>query len=103
MQPIALHLNCVALQIHTHPLHNVKRMSGLVQMYSTVGVRVPICRRTMLVKICTASFLPSKSTLQERKAGKFGYGACTTLCENALQICTQLQDCCKIALVSKHH
>ena len=36
-------------------------MSGFVQMYSTVGVLVPICRRRMLLKICTASFLPSKS------------------------------------------
>ena len=36
-------------------------MSGFVQMYSTVGVRVPICRLRILLKICTASFLPSKS------------------------------------------
>lgn len=32
-------------------------------MYSTVGVRVPICLRRMLLNTCTASFLPSKSTL----------------------------------------
>ena len=43
------------------PLQSVKSMSGVVQIYSTVGVRVPICRRSTLLKICAASFLPSKS------------------------------------------
>ncbi len=43
------------------PLHKEKRISGVVQIYSTVGVRVPIERRSTLLKICATSFLPSKS------------------------------------------
>ena len=49
------------LKSATYPLHSVKIMSGFVQMYSTVGVRVPICLLRMLLKIWTASFFPSKS------------------------------------------
>ena len=45
----------------SYPRHKVNMISGLVQMYSTVGVLVPICRRKMLLNIWTASFLPSKS------------------------------------------
>jgi hypothetical protein len=49
------------LNIVTVPLQSVKRISGVVQMYSTVGVRLPICRRSTLLKIWAASFFPSKS------------------------------------------
>lgn len=42
----------------THPWTRVKRISGLVQMYSTVGDRVPICLLRMLLNICATSFLP---------------------------------------------
>ena len=50
-----------AISCLSYPWHNAKTISGFVQMYSTVGVRVPIWRRRMLLKICTASFFPSKS------------------------------------------
>lgn len=49
------------LFIGTHPWTSMKRISGLVQMYSTVGDRVPICLRRMLLKICATSFLPCDS------------------------------------------
>ena len=35
----------------SYPRHKVNMISGLVQMYSTVGVLVPICRRKMLLNI----------------------------------------------------
>lgn len=42
----------------THPDMSVKRISGLVHMYSTVGDLVPICLRRMLLKTCATSFFP---------------------------------------------
>ena len=42
----------------------------LVQIYSTVGVRVPICLRNKLLKTCTASFFPSKSILCKFRSSK---------------------------------
>ena len=36
----------------------MKRISGFVQMYSTVGDLVPICRLKILLKIWATSFLP---------------------------------------------
>ena len=41
-----------------YPCTRVKSISGLVQMYSTVGERVPICRLRMLLNIWATSFLP---------------------------------------------
>lgn len=45
----------------TYPAINVNKISGFVQIYSTVGERVPICRRRTLLNTCATSFLPSKS------------------------------------------
>lgn len=45
----------------SYPAINVNRISGFVQIYSTVGDRVPICRLSTLLKTCATSFLPSKS------------------------------------------
>lgn len=42
----------------SYPLSNMKRIFCCVQRYSTVGVRVPIWRLRMLLKICATSFLP---------------------------------------------
>ena len=39
------------------------KISGLVQMYSTVGLRAPICLLKMLLKIWATSFLASNSIL----------------------------------------
>ena len=41
----------------THPLMRMNSISLLVHTYSTVGDRVPICRRRMLLKIWATSFL----------------------------------------------
>lgn len=54
-------IDCSKTDLKTHPAINVKRISGFVQMYSTVGDRVPICRLSTLLKTCATSFLPSKS------------------------------------------
>lgn len=40
----------------THPFNAVKRTSGLLERYSTVGHLVPICRLSRLLKICETSF-----------------------------------------------
>lgn len=47
--------------INFYPAINVNNISGFVQIYSTVGDRVPICRLSTLLKTCATSFLPSKS------------------------------------------
>lgn len=44
----------------TYPFRSMKRICGCVEMYSTVGVRVPIWRLTMLLNKCTTSFFPYK-------------------------------------------
>lgn len=46
----------------THPCTSVKSISGLVQMYSTVGERVPICRLRMLLNIWATSFFPCETS-----------------------------------------
>lgn len=48
----------VACLTAPYPLSNIKRMFCWVQRYSTVGVRVPIWRLRMLLKIWATSFLP---------------------------------------------
>lgn len=45
----------------THPAISVNKISGFVQIYSTVGERVPICLRSTLLNTWATSFLPSKS------------------------------------------
>ncbi|KAH9412647.1 hypothetical protein DERP_006611 [Dermatophagoides pteronyssinus] len=44
-----------------HPRINVNNISDLVHIYSTVGERVPICRRNILLNICATSFFASNS------------------------------------------
>ena len=44
--------------VHTYPFMSANRISVFVQMCSTVGDRLPIWRRRMLLKIWVASFLP---------------------------------------------
>lgn len=48
----------IKICMDSHPLSNMKRMFCWVHRYSTVGVRVPIWRLRMLLKICATSFLP---------------------------------------------
>ncbi len=44
--------------LETHPFSSIKRICEWEEMYSTVGVRAPIWRRTMLLNRCTTSFFP---------------------------------------------
>lgn len=43
---------------HTYPFNSMNNIFCWVQMYSTVGVLVPICLLRMLLKIWATSFLP---------------------------------------------
>jgi hypothetical protein len=49
---------------YTHPDISVKRISGLVHIYSTVGDLVPICLRRILLKTCATSFFPLISEIK---------------------------------------
>lgn len=49
-----------SLKRWTYPFRSMKRICGCVEMYSTVGVRVPIWRLTILLNKWTTSFFPCK-------------------------------------------
>lgn len=61
-------LSSCSLKRWTYPFKSMKRICGCVEIYSTVGVRVPICRLTMLLNKWTTSFFPLTKKKEKKKA-----------------------------------
>lgn len=60
-------LSSCSLKRWTYPFKSMKRICGCVEIYSTVGVRVPICRLTMLLNKWTTSFFPLTKKKEKKK------------------------------------
>ena len=73
----------------TNPFKVLKMMSGRLDMYSTVGERVPICRRKRVLYMWQTSFLACSKSLfsylnfreryEERPTSNSNFTRCTTI------------------------
>lgn len=79
----------------SYPDINVKRISGFVQIYSTVGERVPICLLSTLLNTWATSFLPSKSMRlrfwMRRRRRLLLYNSCAS-CDTTMSVWGSVSD-----------
>lgn len=82
---------------HTYPFNSMNNIFCWVQMYSTVGVLVPICLRRMLLKIWATSFLPCQKHKQFNTVFKstvqIGITHCHLMHSHHCEFCTSVSLC----------